>query len=241
MKYRTLYNKQILNVIYDVTQVLNARVCVQSKLNNVTKIIGDSLDIQSIMLLAMDSTSGMLAPRASYGISKEDLCEAVYKVTDGIVGKVYRHGFPILIQDISVEAEFSDKIKRRNDKQLSFIAVPITHGKEQLGVFAIDKFACNVVSYEAEVNAFKIISAMLASFIYRNNEPYTCFYDATKNTDRDYSNQKNTCSDQDERQLLIETLERTGWVQAKTARALNMTVRQVNYRIMKLGIEVKKI
>ncbi|HAL85824.1 MAG TPA: hypothetical protein DCM31_02425 [Deferribacteraceae bacterium] len=39
----------------------------------------------------------------------------------------------------------------------------------------------------------------------------------------------------------MDALEKTGWVQAKAARLLGMTVRQINYRIMKFGIEVKKI
>jgi transcriptional regulator with GAF, ATPase, and Fis domain len=45
----------------------------------------------------------------------------------------------------------------------------------------------------------------------------------------------------DEKQMVIDALEKTGWVQAKAARLLGMTVRQINYRIMKFGIEVKKI
>ncbi len=45
----------------------------------------------------------------------------------------------------------------------------------------------------------------------------------------------------DERTLIIETLEKVGYVQAKAARLLGMTVRQLNYRIKKYGIPIKKI
>ncbi|TIX51485.1 helix-turn-helix domain-containing protein [Alteraurantiacibacter aquimixticola] len=40
---------------------------------------------------------------------------------------------------------------------------------------------------------------------------------------------------------LVDALERTGWVQAKAARLLNLTPRQIGYAIRKYGIEVKRI
>ncbi|MCX8083318.1 MAG: nif-specific transcriptional activator NifA [Calditerrivibrio sp.] len=44
-----------------------------------------------------------------------------------------------------------------------------------------------------------------------------------------------------EKDLILEALEKCGWVQAKAARYLGMTIRQLNYRISKLNIEIKKI
>jgi len=45
----------------------------------------------------------------------------------------------------------------------------------------------------------------------------------------------------DERARVIAALEQAGWVQARAARLLNMTPRQIAYRILTLNIEVKKI
>lgn len=45
----------------------------------------------------------------------------------------------------------------------------------------------------------------------------------------------------DERERLIAALELSGWVQAKAARLLNMTPRQVAYRIQTLNINVKQL
>jgi Nif-specific regulatory protein len=43
----------------------------------------------------------------------------------------------------------------------------------------------------------------------------------------------------DERERVIAALERTGWVQAKAARLLNMTPRQIAYRIQTLNIKMR--
>jgi len=45
----------------------------------------------------------------------------------------------------------------------------------------------------------------------------------------------------DERQRVIAALEQAGWVQARAARLLGMTPRQIAYRIQTLGIEVRQI
>jgi Nif-specific regulatory protein len=45
----------------------------------------------------------------------------------------------------------------------------------------------------------------------------------------------------DERERVIAALEQTGWVQAKAARLLEMTPRQIAYRIQTLKIHVKQI
>ncbi|PJC87621.1 nif-specific transcriptional activator NifA [Vibrio sp. HA2012] len=45
----------------------------------------------------------------------------------------------------------------------------------------------------------------------------------------------------DERQAVIDALEQSGWVKAKAARLLNMTPRQIAYRIQVMNIEMKQI
>ncbi len=45
----------------------------------------------------------------------------------------------------------------------------------------------------------------------------------------------------DERSRVVAALEQAGWVQARAARLLGMTPRQIAYRIMTLNIEVKKL
>jgi Nif-specific regulatory protein len=48
-------------------------------------------------------------------------------------------------------------------------------------------------------------------------------------------------AEQNERQRVIAALEQAGWVQARAARLLGMTPRQIAYRIQTLNIEVRQI
>jgi Nif-specific regulatory protein len=46
---------------------------------------------------------------------------------------------------------------------------------------------------------------------------------------------------EDERQRVINALEQSGWVQAKAARLLGMSPRQIAYRIQTMNIHVRRI
>jgi Nif-specific regulatory protein len=43
-----------------------------------------------------------------------------------------------------------------------------------------------------------------------------------------------------ERERIVQAMERSGWVQAKAARMLGLTPRQIGYALKKHGIEVKR-
>lgn len=51
----------------------------------------------------------------------------------------------------------------------------------------------------------------------------------------------NETSEMDERQRVINALEQSGWVQAKAARLLSMSPRQIAYRIQTMNIHVRRI
>jgi len=48
-------------------------------------------------------------------------------------------------------------------------------------------------------------------------------------------------SDADERQRLIDAMVKSGWVQAKAARMLGLTARQMGYALRKHNVEIKRL
>lgn len=63
----------------------------------------------------------------------------------------------------------------------------------------------------------------------------------SKNSEPEFSNNDdNEPLSQTEREQLINAMEKSGWVQAKAARLLNLTPRQMGYALRKYNIEVKR-
>jgi Nif-specific regulatory protein len=57
----------------------------------------------------------------------------------------------------------------------------------------------------------------------------------------DYSENGLHKEDSTEHQRLIDAMERSGWVQAKAARMLGLTPRQMGYALRKYSIEIKRL
>jgi len=86
-----------------------------------------------------------------------------------------------------------------------------------------------IMSAEGIIDRDVIASTGLESEIGISRTPY-----AVKHVDLHDENM-------DERERVIAALEQSGWVQAKAARLLDMTPRQIAYRIQTLNINVKQI
>ena len=75
-------------------------------------------------------------------------------------------------------------------------------------------------SIEVPLEALRVIEPAPAS----NHAGYTLPHDGSRS----------------EREALIDAMERTGWVQAKAARLMNLTPRQIGYALRKYDISIKK-
>jgi Nif-specific regulatory protein len=62
---------------------------------------------------------------------------------------------------------------------------------------------------------------------------------ATSGADRAQSSASQAGGHGSERERLIEAMEKAGWVQAKAARLLGLTPRQIGYALKKYGIEIR--
>jgi Nif-specific regulatory protein len=55
------------------------------------------------------------------------------------------------------------------------------------------------------------------------------------------TNSEHGAEDSAECQRLVDAMERTGWVQAKAARMLGLTPRQMGYALRKYNVEIKRL
>jgi Nif-specific regulatory protein len=94
------------------------------------------------------------------------------------------------------------------------------------GVISFDDFSCNLC---------KITMPKMGTF--ESNDVQQSDNN-NKNVDMKVDISPETYS---EREKIIEALKKCGWVQAKAARLLGVTVRQLNYRIKKYNINIQKI
>jgi Nif-specific regulatory protein len=127
-------------------------------LNEVCKDLSTTLDLDETLrrilfsfsqLLQLNrGTITLLNPKtetayiiASVGLSRIEQSRGLYKMGEGITGRVIETGESVVIPLISKDSRFLDKTRSRsrNRKQLSFLCVPIRRGGKVVGALSTDR------------------------------------------------------------------------------------------------------
>ncbi|MGE4318990.1 MAG: nif-specific transcriptional activator NifA [Deferribacterales bacterium] len=162
------YYKTALNTIYEISVVLNSSANRRHALSGALKLMQDTLSMERAFILLQDSHSQRLVIEATIGIAEPDYSVISYACDEGVVGKVFRLGVPILIPDIHKEPLFLNKLKRpETGERVSFIAVPVNYQGKTYGVLAVDKVVSKMISITTDVEVLKMIANMIASFLNR--------------------------------------------------------------------------
>lgn len=159
------YYKTTLQTIYEISMILNSSMNRHMAMSRVLNIMNDQLSMQQGMVLLRDTNKKKLEPIASIGIPDNLLPFISYKKNEGIVGKVFKLGVPILIPNIHEEPIFLNRLERKSNKKLSFLAVPIKNDNQTFGVLTVDKKISKLQNITSDMDILKMISTLLASFL----------------------------------------------------------------------------
>ncbi|MCX7760403.1 MAG: sigma 54-interacting transcriptional regulator [Hydrogenothermaceae bacterium] len=158
--------KRSLRLIYEVSKILSSSYETKESLYKILKLLSYYIDMHRGMILVKDKLSNELFVLVSYEIDKNLQDILRYKIGEGIVGKSFKYGQIIVIQDIKEEPTFMNKTKRKlMNENLSFYAIPIKVKNETIGVLAVDKKKEDVISYDEDIDILKMISSLIGEFI----------------------------------------------------------------------------
>jgi Nif-specific regulatory protein len=105
---------------------------------------------------------------AAYGMTEEEIRRGRYRIGEGIIGQVAKHGSPIVIPNIGEEPFFLNRTRSREmikKENIAFLCVPIKFKNEILGVLSVDRLFVKGISFEEDLRLLKIIASLLAQSI----------------------------------------------------------------------------
>lgn len=162
------YYKTALNSIYEIGVILNSSENRRHALSGTLKLMQDTLSMERGFILLQDTHTLRLTIAACVCIPDYAATSVSYAPDEGVVGKVFRLGVPILIPDIHKEPLFLNRLDRpATAEQISFIAVPINYQGKTYGVLAVDKAFSQLISITTDIEILKMIANMIASFLHR--------------------------------------------------------------------------
>ncbi|MFZ5906107.1 MAG: diguanylate cyclase [Nitrospirota bacterium] len=119
-------------------------------------------------LMLIDGDESCLTVKAARGINRRLLGEIRIREGEGIAGKVFREGMPLIVEDIESDEHISAK-KRPKYKTGSFISIPLRIGDQTIGILNIsDKITGEVFSKD-DLNLLRSFASYATIALERSN------------------------------------------------------------------------
>lgn len=141
--YNELENKiKLKDLLIDLISSLEKSFEVDDIFDFIMKKMSEHFGIARGMLVTFENEEfNVLSVKKGFNISDDEMQRGIYKVGEGIVGRVVKTGKPISIKNLHEEKEFLNRmqIKRSKNIPISFIAVPLKIEGVVIGVLAVEK------------------------------------------------------------------------------------------------------
>lgn len=161
-----------LSALLAICQVIDQALNLESALSGVLKILSEKLSMQRATVTLHDAGSGHLSINSSYGLTLEEKQRGVYRLDEGVTGRIFRTGEPFYVPDISKEPLFLDKTGSRKLQRAttSFIGVPIILHGDPIGVLNVDRLFEDEIEFEEDIDFLKIVATLIGQFISLNEK-----------------------------------------------------------------------
>ena len=157
-----------LTTLYEVSKILGSSLDLEKGLHGTLRILNSFMGMRKGTILLYDPLTGELSIRLAIGMTPEEMARGKYQRGEGILGKIIKHGLPMVIPDIGKEPEFLDPTRSRGDlrgQRIAFLAVPIKAGGETVGVLSVDRLFTHETSFEEDVRVLTIVASLIGQTV----------------------------------------------------------------------------
>src|SRR3990172_7695373 len=143
---------------HDAITELNYKIVELSTLYEIARRLGASVDPKATLSSVLEILSESM-----------ERSRGIYRIGEGITGKVVESGEPIIVPDIGKEPLFLNRTRSRGDikrENISFICVPVKVKGDTVGVLSVDRlFTDQSVSPDEDVRILTIIASLIGQAI----------------------------------------------------------------------------
>jgi Transcriptional regulator containing GAF, AAA-type ATPase, and DNA binding domains len=128
-----------LQLLYEISTFLSANLDLDAAMQTVLGHIAMYHKVLSGSITILNRTDGQIETQSFYGMSPEEAKRGVYRKGEGITGRVYDTGNPVIVDKISLEPSFLDRTgqHKKIKEEQSFVCVPIKTDTEVIGTLGI--------------------------------------------------------------------------------------------------------
>ncbi len=140
------------------------------------------------MITVLEPSRDLARVDVSEGLSEAQEQRGLYKIGEGVIGRVLDRGEPAVIPAIGDEPLFLDRTGARqhlDQSRLAFLCVPITSGPEVIGTISVDRRQdARGATLEADLQLLTVVATMVGQAVKQRREQLAESEKVTRETRR---------------------------------------------------------
>ncbi|MDR0636675.1 MAG: sigma 54-interacting transcriptional regulator [Treponema sp.] len=131
-----------LELLFDIARTFDKYVELQAALGPLLSLLELRAGLTRGMVTLLDRSTGLLKIEEACGLTYEEKQRGIYRLGEGLVGRVFESGQTIIVPDLSKESRFLNRAKNRTRADmvgLSYYCVPIRSGGGVIGTLSAER------------------------------------------------------------------------------------------------------
>ncbi|MCK5541973.1 MAG: sigma 54-interacting transcriptional regulator [Desulfobacterales bacterium] len=159
-------NKEI-EWLYEISKALNEHLDLKKSLYKVLSLLSQYLNLTRSVIFLVDPDKEKIRIEVAHGIPENVINKARYQTGEGILGTVIENGEPAIIKKTSQDPLFlfATGVHKNDDKEFSFICIPVKKKEMIIGAISADKYFDGKVFQENEIKVLSVVATMIANHL----------------------------------------------------------------------------
>jgi Nif-specific regulatory protein len=169
------YGKKELNLLFEISTLLNkANRDLTINFKPVIALLSKYLNAERVFLSILNRANSRIYIDVAHGLTEEEQSKGIYKIGEGINGRVIATGMPVVIPKISEDREFLNRTGTAGlpkTGETSFICVPIKEENESIGTLSMLRNYNQHITFAEDARILSIVGSLIAQTV-RNRQEY---------------------------------------------------------------------
>ncbi|AEF81257.1 sigma-54-dependent Fis family transcriptional regulator [Leadbettera azotonutricia] len=131
-----------LELLFDIARTFDKHVELRTALGPLLSLMETRAGLTWGMVTLLDRATGLLKIEEAYGLTAEEKARGIYRLGEGLVGRVFESGIAIIVPDLSRETHFLNRSRNRTREDmvgLTYYCVPIRSGGSVIGTLNAER------------------------------------------------------------------------------------------------------